>query len=118
MLLNLSNHPSDNWTDKQLRMARKQFKDIHDVSFPNIDPSWSRSEIDTLVDKYLTLIIENKPTAVHIMGEFTFTFALVSRLRNQNLTCIASTTERVVEETSDGKFISTFRFIRFREYFI
>jgi len=116
MLLNLSNHPSAQWPENQLHTAEQKFADIYDLSFPNIDPSWGTSEIEKLAEKYLALILEKKPNAVHIMGEFTFTFALVSRLQKRDLSCIASTTERIVEETSDGKLKNTFQFIRFREY--
>jgi hypothetical protein len=56
-----------------------------------------------------------KPDAVHIMGEMTFTFALVNLLKEVGIKCIASTTKRNVEEI-DGKHVSTFQFVQFREY--
>jgi len=57
----------------------------------------------------------NQNNAVHIQGEFTFVFALVSLLLNHNIKCIASTTSRnVIEE--NGKKITEFQFVKFREY--
>lgn len=116
MLLNLSNHPSAKWPENQQHAAEQQFADINDLSFPNVDPSWGTPEIEEFAEKYLALILEKKPKAVHIMGEFTFTFALVSMLQTNGIRCIASTTERIIKETSDGKREYTFQFIRFREY--
>lgn len=49
------------------------------------------------------------------MGEMTFTYALVNLLKDAGIKCIASTTKRNVEEI-DGKQVSTFQFVQFREY--
>ena len=116
MLLNLSNHPSAKWTENQRQIAKRQFAQIADLSFPNVDPFWDTPEIEQLAQKYLALILERKPEAVHIMGEFTLTFALVRLLQINGIRCIASTTERIVNETNDGKREYIFKFIRFREY--
>ena len=49
------------------------------------------------------------------MGELTFTFALVSKLKALGIPAIASTTERnSVEET--GVKSSVFEFVKFRSY--
>jgi len=49
------------------------------------------------------------------MGEMTFTFQLVERLKAFGIRCVASTTKRVVEEDGD-KRTYTFKFVQFREY--
>jgi hypothetical protein len=67
-----------------------------------------------------------KPNSlVLVMGEAVATYLVVDAIRLQftldNVRCVASTSKRVVEETtqSDGtvKKISTFKHVRYRAYF-
>ena len=60
--------------------------------------------------------IKEGETVVHVMGEMTFTYNMVNALKNVGITCLASTTERLVTMTSDGKKVSDFKFVQFREY--
>jgi hypothetical protein len=115
MLLNLSNHPSQNWTTKQLVTAKNTYGRLLDMRFPNIPPELLGNELDDLVEEYLLAILKDKPKAVHLMGEMTFTFRLVTRLKAAGIACIASTTNRIVEER-DGKKIVQFEFVQFRAY--
>ena len=88
------------------------------MSFPNISPNASEEDIAILSEDYFQKILKIKDedeVVVHIMGEMNFTYALVKRLRNQGICCVASTTCRIVEER-DGQKISTFRFVKFRRY--
>jgi hypothetical protein len=116
MLVNLSNHPSGFWSEEQLAAAR-QFGDIVDVPFPNIDPSSSSSTVHSIADKAagdITAMAED--IVVHVMGEMTFTYAVVSRLKALGIHCIASTTERKTTFNPDGTKVSEFQFVKFREY--
>jgi hypothetical protein len=115
MLLNISNHPSSRWTDQQKKTAEKQFDTIQDLAFPNIAPEATATEVQQLADEFMEEISQQSPTAVHLMGEMTFTFALVTKLKKAGIPCIASTTNRIVEE-KDGKKIVQFQFVQFREY--
>lgn len=119
MLLNLSNHPSHLWSDDQ-REAAKPFGDsIVDMTFPTIDASASSADIAALADQYLDDIVKRHNPAsdtIHIMGEMTFTYALVKRLRDAGFRCVASTTSRIKQQLPDGSFISEFRFQSFRNY--
>lgn len=119
MLLNLSNHPSQHWPANQIEAARQHYEHIQDMAFPQINPQWSFEQIIELAEQYCTDItkIIPPPKAVHLMGELTFTFALVKKLKAAGIPCIASTTERSVSIEQDGTKTSTFRFIRFREYY-
>lgn len=114
-LLNLSNHPSDGWSQEQKQAALEQYNTITDKPFPAIAPDLGDDQLQQLVDEYFNSIVGLSPTAVHIMGEMTFTFALVQRLKAAGIPCIASTTERRVTEEG-GKKIVTFQFVRFRPY--
>lgn len=116
MLVNLSNHPSGFWSEEQLAAARL-FGDIVDVPFPNIDPSSSSATVHSIADKAvgdITAMAED--IVVHVMGEMTFTYAVVSRLKALGIRCVASTTERKTTYSSDGTKLSEFSFVKFREY--
>jgi hypothetical protein len=113
MLLNLSNHPSSNWTEPQLTAAGGK---VEDLAFPQVAPDGDEAYIEQLVNDYYNKIITFQGiTAVHIMGEMTFCYKLITKLKAHNIRCLASTTKReTVEE--NGIKISKFNFVRFREY--
>jgi hypothetical protein len=116
MLLNLSNHPSAKWTGTQIGEAYLIYLNIEDLPFPQIPPTMNSTELDLLVEEYEAKIRKADPAAIHIMGELTFTFRLVTRLKEIGYRCIASTTERVVTEDGNGTKTSTFTFVQFRDY--
>jgi hypothetical protein len=115
MLLNLSNHPSTNWGEKQKQQALEKYGSISDMAFPNVAPELNEAELTDLVQKYVEQIIKLKPNAVHIMGEMNFVFKCVTLLKSYGLDCLASTTERKVVEHGNEK-ITMFEFVQFRFY--
>ena len=117
-LINFSNHPSEYWCPKQLEAA-KEYGEIKDISFPKVDPDAGYNEIQELAEQYVEEILsyaEGNQVTVHVMGEMTFTFLVVTKLKEKGIYCIASTTNRNSEEVSDGRKITDFQFVRFREY--
>lgn len=120
MLLNFTNHPSSIWSDKQKKTATLLFGEIVDMPFPQIDESADESYISKLADLYLQkilLIAENKNVTVHLMGEQTFAYSLIKRLKNKGIDCVASTSKRIVNTDSSGqKKEIIFQFERFRYY--
>jgi hypothetical protein len=121
MLINLSNHPSNQWSGKQFKAATKKFKSVYDLPFPHISPKANSKQVELKAKKYYEKILsllkssKDKSNAVHLMGEMTFVFQLTQVLKKNNIKVIASTTDRIVEE-KNGKKIVTFNFVRFREY--
>ncbi len=115
MLLNLSNHPVILWPDLQQKMANQFYGTIIDMPFPSINPDLESDQLELLVDDYEVSVKNMKPTAVHIMGELTFVFRLVNRLKENGIKCIASTTERNATTENNIK-TSNFTFVQFREY--
>jgi len=121
MIINLSNHPSDKWNKKQLDAAIKKYGVVVDIPFPKISPTATTACIKKKATQYCNKITrmrlksKNKNFAVHLMGEYTFTFHLVNMLKKKKIKVIASTTRRMVEE-KNGKQIVIFDFVRFREY--
>ena len=72
------------------------------------------------VQAHLSKILSMEPAAVLCQGEFTYTFAMVERLKALGVPTMAACSERVVEEQLDAdgstRKISKFRFVRFRMY--
>jgi hypothetical protein len=121
MLINLSNHPSTCWPAEQTDSATSRFGEIVDLPFPSVNPEGDEAYIQQLSDEYLEKIEHLAGTGnaatIHIMGEMTFTFAIVNTLQKKGFTCVASTTQRVAAE-ENGMKTSEFRFKRFREYLL
>ncbi len=115
MLLNLTNHPSTQWPEKQYNYALELYQKVIDLPFPQILPALDSASLDVLVEDYEHKIRQITPHAVHIMGEMTFTFRLVQKLKAFGIPCIASTTERITEQVGEVK-TSKFQFVQFREY--
>lgn len=115
MLLNLTNHPSSQWSKKQYHHAIELYKEVIDLPFPQISPALDSASLDFLVEEYEHKIRQINPIVVHIMGEMTFSFRLVQRLKILGILCIASTTERTTEQVGNTK-TSRFEFVQFRSY--
>lgn len=116
MLINLTNHPLHKWDTEQQKLAESLYGELIDIPFPNVPPDADELYIDKLANEYLQQILEHKPEAVHVQGEFTFTYRIVSLLRKKGIKCLASTTNRLMTENPDGSRTYQFRFVRFREY--
>lgn len=121
MFVNVSNHPSSLWDEKQLGAARV-YGEVVDVEFPQVPPEFDTNEIISLAEHYLQKIMELKKNSkdedfvVHVMGEFTFCFCLTRMLQRKGIKCVASTTTRETQKLEDGSTVSKFNFYRFREY--
>ncbi|GAB4464337.1 MAG: hypothetical protein Fur0028_15710 [Bacteroidales bacterium] len=119
MLLNLSNHPLSQWSDEQKQEANKLFGQIVDFPFPYISPQWDLKQVEQLAEATFEQILsqfDTKNLVIHIMGEQVFCYIMIKKIEKSNIKCVASTTERIIEE-KDGKNIKYFNFIRFRSYF-
>lgn len=118
LFINLSNHPLRHWGDAQ-RAAAEEYGEIVDLPFPAVDGQSSEQEVSLLADSYVGRIMSMgspQELTVHIMGELTFTFMVVTRLKELGIRCVASTTERKTTYNADGVKLSEFSFVRFREY--
>ncbi len=118
MFINLSNHPSSQWSEAQTEAARR-YGDIIDMPFPIVSPQANEDEVEALADEYRQKVLDlaqGQPVTVHVMGEMTFTVSLVLKLHETGISSVASTTLRVVSESSNGVKQSFFKFIKFRKY--
>lgn len=118
LLINLSNHPSASWGARQ-REAAEMYGEIEDMTFLAIPPEAGETEIADLAEEYVARIAERAETrdvTVHIMGEMTFCYAVITRLQPLGIPCIASTTRRQITEAADGVKEVHFDFETFRKY--
>lgn len=125
IFVNISNHPSTKWTEKQIKAAEKflthgEKNKIIDIQFPDINPNWNTAQVEDKAKEVFEKIksiegIEIVHTIVHIMGEMGFTYSLVRMCRNAFLACVHSTTQRKVVEVY-GKKVVEFEFVKFRHY--
>ena len=119
LLVNLSNHPYKDWSEDQKKAAEK-YGEVQDMAFPEIDPAIKIDKIKkeiaaAQIDEIKNMCKERRVT-VHIMGEMSYTFYVVSQLKAFGIRCICSTSERDTEDLGGGEKKVTFRFKRFRDY--
>jgi CRISPR-associated protein Csx16 len=113
--VNLTNHPSSHWEQDQTEAALALAGSVQDVRFPNVPPEASEKDLTTMAEACLAQL-PRRATHALVQGEFTLAFEVVRQLQERGITCLAATTQRVVEETDGGRKTSTFRFVRFRAY--
>jgi len=122
MLINLSNHESARWSEKQRQAAAQFFGEVQDFPFPTVDPAATLPNVMELAQSYLQSCLfmvapaALSSSAVHVMGEMTFVYQFVKLATASGLRCVASTTERIAVDKPDGGKISEFRFVAFRDY--
>jgi len=119
MFINCSNHSAEYWGEKQ-KQAAGRWGEIIDYPFPVVEPGISEEEIEKIADHVVRDIVGKQPDIVLCQGEFTLTYAIVSRLKKLGIKVVAACSERKTQEQvmQNGvtKKESYFEFIRFREY--
>ena len=119
MFINLSNHQIKDWSQAQLAEAGK-WGQIVEYPFPSVPASASKDEINEIADAVFHKVAAMKPEAVMCQGEFTLTYALVSRFLKHGICVLAAcserrTTEKIMDNGTSCKY-SEFVFGGFREY--
>lgn len=119
VFINHTNHPSSRWEEGQRRAAERDGM-IVDVPFPVIPADGEEEEVRRLAEENAHAILAYRPSAVLVQGEFSYTFALVSILKEAGIPTLSACSERHVTERTDenGKIVreSRFAFCRFRSY--
>jgi hypothetical protein len=124
MLLNISNHKFEKWTEEQKKEAVRLFNNVIDLGFPEVSPEGDEKYVLQLVEEYCKKIFSTPhdnffDINVFIMGEQGFCYSLIRRLKEYGIRCFYSTTARIVVEEIDNNKVtkkSIFKFVRFREY--
>lgn len=119
VLVNLSNHPSSKWSREQSDAAMEYGSELVDIPFPAVEGSADEQDIDRLAQECFDRILEvaaGRNVTVHVAGEFTLTVKVVEHCKKVGIPCVASCSERIMEEGPDGTIIRRFAFSRFRRY--
>jgi len=115
-LVNLSNHPSDKWSDLQ----KSGWGAIIDIPFPeiHIDSNFDRIA-DSMYDKVKNMeAIDLNPgnCTIMVQGQHPATFSMVACFINAGFTVLSAFTERIVTDNTDGSKTSVFRFGGYQRY--
>jgi len=120
MFINISNHPSGEWSARQREAAHELGGEIVDEPYPAVPPEATPEEVAQMGATLLERLISPATTAVMVQGEFTLAFLLVSGLKSRGIACYAATTRRRSEpaKLEDGTThkVSRFDFVQFRRY--
>lgn len=113
ILVNLSNHPSERWSDQQ----KFGFDQIVDIPFPEIQID---SNFDMVADSIYDRIRSNgcnpSNSTIMVQGQHPATFSIVACLINAGWTVLSAFTERIVTDNEDGSKTSVFRFGGYQRY--
>ncbi len=102
VLINVSNHPSNEWSGEQ----KNGWNEIIDVPFPKIDPNASCDEIEETAYKLYEKIIRihnlksESSVFVMLVGEFSLCYILYDVLKQKGIGIAIPATER----KPDGSF--------------
>ena len=121
MLLNISNHPSNRWDDKQMSAAVADWFEVMDYTFPQVDPNMQTNDVCKLAEDIFNEI-NNDPkyedvTAVMIQGEFSLVINLANIFHAAGIEVVVATSERNTVENPDGTKTVKFEFCKFRSVF-
>jgi len=113
MLINISPISVEDWNEKQYLTAIEKYKEIAEISYPEINPESDNVAVLHIAKDVAKMIFGKveplKYTdAVLVGGELNFTFALVYTLRLYGIFCVAATYKTL----PDGKQ----EFVQFRQY--
>lgn len=118
VFINFSNHPSRQWGEEQ-KLAATEYGPCVDLPFPQVDPLATEEVVEEMAEKCVADILrltQDKLATVHVMGEMSLAFRVVTHLKHLRVPCVASTTYRIVNENADGTKQVKFCFERFRPY--
>ena len=65
MLINFTNHPSVNWTDKQIQLAEELYGKITDIAFPRVPADANEEAIKKMADENFAKILGTFPEKAH-----------------------------------------------------
>ena len=102
VFINCSNHPSETWCAEQ-KKAAEEYGRIVDIRFPEVDPGWTNAQVNAEAERICGEIDQYDAAAVMCQGEFTLTYAVISRLKEKGTTVLAACSRRRTEETINAE---------------
>lgn len=115
--VNFSNLHTNRWSDtmQDAAMDIANNGEIVNVPFPVVDSHMTKEEIYEKAEECVERILKHNPAAVFAQGEFSLCFRIVNLLKERNIPVYTVCHERIISD-EDGKSISGFRFVQFREF--
>lgn len=117
VFVNLSNMHTNKWPEDRLQGALELSEggEIINVAFPVLEASASKEEIYEKALSIVEKVLSYKPDIVFCMGEFSLCFSIVTLLKQKGIKVVTVCNERILSK-EDGKTVSGFKFIQFREF--
>ena len=116
--INFSNHlvnsKENPWSEAQIK-ASTVFGEIQDLPFPQVPAYANDKEVDQLAIYYVDQIVRLNPDCVMCQGEFTLSYKVINMLKQKGIRGVAACSERNTV-IIDGRKMSTFVFVRYRDY--
>ena len=117
--VNVSNHPSDRWSEEQRQAALHGglIDEIVDLPFPEINPTLCKGEVKKLAEDFLREhqnLLWDQDNIVLVQGEPIFSAHLREILLKNGILAVVATSRRIVEDLPDGRKAVKFEFVRFR----
>ena len=128
IFFNISNHPSDKWTDEQREASRiynrygeveEMDVEIIDIPFPQVPPEASVTDVMELASSIASKVVKGRsdlPATALVQGEMTLVYWVVKSLLATGIISVAATSERRVQELPDGSKRAEFSFVAYRPY--
>ena len=57
MFINISNHPSDKWSEEMIEAAQ-QYGQVIDIAFPNVGANWDETKVSEVATKFMEQILK------------------------------------------------------------
>lgn len=127
MLINLSNHPIEKWSQVQINAAialfgeLKDYQDADNKTFPNIPPEWNSTQVAIKAQEvFMDIINQNLQIAkednlsILIAGELSFIIYFNTICQSNSVPLYVATSERNTIENADGTKTVHFIFNQFR----
>ena len=120
MFLNISNHKSQNWPEKE-REAAMKWGCIMDLPFSPVRADAKKEEIQSMAENLVREAVRLSPSVCLCKGEYSLTYHVVQGLKRYGIPVVCACSERnthetVLTETGTVQKKVVFNFVQFREY--
>jgi len=118
IFINFSNLHTNKWPADRLAGVRDIIGDegeIVNLAFPLLSPSVSKEDVYEQAEISIEKIMSHNPDIVFCQGEFSLCFRIVELLKEKGIKTVTVCNERIISE-ENGRSISGFRFVQFREF--
>ena len=115
--INLSNQHTNKWPKDRFQAAEEiaDGGQIVNIAFPILAPDASKEAVYEKATEVVNKVLLYSPDVVFCQGEFSTCFRIVELLKEAGVKVVTGCNERIIYK-ENGRDISGFKFIQFREY--